>query len=320
MNNRPLVSFLLFAYKQEEFVREAIRGAFSQTYEHLEIILSDDCSPDRTFEIIKEEAQAYQGPHHIIINRNEKNLGLASHINHVFAMAKGAFWVMAAGDDISVPERTEILVNRWQNKKNPVDLVCSYFEEMDVNGKSTGFTKQNVMFSPDISEPVHKWKCGATGACAGYSRLIYDKYGPLDTRIIAEDWIFSFRAWLESGMALVEQPLVRHRTHANCLSVIYKDVKKEKDPSIRALLRKKSTAGKLALFKEWLQAVQVAGKFKNENIELELKESIKLLELEWRAYDSGRIGALIAAIRSFAYQNGAKSALRLIVRQVIGFY
>ncbi len=319
MNDRPLVSFLLFAYKQEEFVREAIRGAFSQTYEPLEIILSDDCSPDRTFEIMKEEAQAYRGPHRIIINHNEKNLGLPSHINHVFAMAKGDFWVLAAGDDISIPERTESLVNLWKDKKRPVDLVCSYFEEMDVNGKSTGFIKKNVIFSPDVSQPVHKWKCGATGACVGFSRIIYDKYGPLDTRIIAEDWIFPFRAWLESGMALVEQPLVRHRTHANCISVIYKNIKKEKNSNIRALLRKKGTAEKLARFQEWLRAIQVSGKFKNENIEFKLKKSIELLELEWKAYDSGRLGALKAAIKSLAYQNGAKSALRLMIRQVIGY-
>lgn len=40
----PLVTFALFAYNQEKFIREAVEGAFAQTYESLEIILSDDCS------------------------------------------------------------------------------------------------------------------------------------------------------------------------------------------------------------------------------------------------------------------------------------
>mgnify|MGYP005853322247 CR=1 FL=1 len=48
--DRPLVTFALFAYNQEQYIREAVEGAFSQTYEPLEMILSEDCSNDRTFE------------------------------------------------------------------------------------------------------------------------------------------------------------------------------------------------------------------------------------------------------------------------------
>jgi len=48
--DRPLVTFALVAYNQEQYIREAVEGAFAQTYEPLEIILSDDCSSDRTVE------------------------------------------------------------------------------------------------------------------------------------------------------------------------------------------------------------------------------------------------------------------------------
>ena len=36
--DRPLVTFALFAYNQEDYIREAVEGAFAQTYEPLEII------------------------------------------------------------------------------------------------------------------------------------------------------------------------------------------------------------------------------------------------------------------------------------------
>jgi len=52
-NTKPLITFALFAYNQERFIREAVQGAFSQTYSPLEIIMSDDCSKDRTFDIEK---------------------------------------------------------------------------------------------------------------------------------------------------------------------------------------------------------------------------------------------------------------------------
>jgi len=40
---RPLLTFALFGYNQEQYIREAVEGAFAQTYSPLEIILSDDC-------------------------------------------------------------------------------------------------------------------------------------------------------------------------------------------------------------------------------------------------------------------------------------
>jgi hypothetical protein len=47
--NRPLVTFALFAYNREQYIREAVEGAFSKTYEPLEIMLSDDYASDCTF-------------------------------------------------------------------------------------------------------------------------------------------------------------------------------------------------------------------------------------------------------------------------------
>ena len=60
---QPLVSFTILCYNQEAFIREAVEGAFSQTYSPLEIIISDDCSKDQTYEIVKQMADAYRKGH-----------------------------------------------------------------------------------------------------------------------------------------------------------------------------------------------------------------------------------------------------------------
>ncbi len=54
---RPLVSFIVLAYKQKQFIREAVQSALAQSYEPLEIILSDDASPDVTFEVMEDEVR-----------------------------------------------------------------------------------------------------------------------------------------------------------------------------------------------------------------------------------------------------------------------
>ena len=117
LEERPLVTFAVFAYNQEKYIREAVEGAFSQTYEPLEIILSDDCSTDRTFEIMQEMAAAYDGPHEVRVRRNDINLGTAAHFSTVAALINGDALVAAAGDDISKPERSKVLFRQWMNSE-----------------------------------------------------------------------------------------------------------------------------------------------------------------------------------------------------------
>jgi glycosyltransferase involved in cell wall biosynthesis len=117
MSQPGLVSFLIIAYRQERFIREAVRGALSQTYEPLEVIISDDCSPDRTFDVIKEEVEAYRGPHKVIVNRNEANVGLAGNLNMAWSLSHGEFVVAQGGDDISMPQRTETLLQARQPRR-----------------------------------------------------------------------------------------------------------------------------------------------------------------------------------------------------------
>src|SRR6056297_1821961 len=110
---RPLVTFAVIAYNQEPFIREAIEGAFSQTYHPLEIILSDDCSSDHTYRIMQEMAAAYDGPHSIVLNRNEPNLGIVLHFNKIIKMSSGHFICMNAGDDFSSANRVDVLYEAW---------------------------------------------------------------------------------------------------------------------------------------------------------------------------------------------------------------
>ena len=76
---KELISFFALTYNQEKYIEDSLKGLFSQTYSPLEIIISDDCSTDKTFEIIQKFVSEYKGPNKVIINRNEKNLGLIKH-------------------------------------------------------------------------------------------------------------------------------------------------------------------------------------------------------------------------------------------------
>lgn len=51
--DRPGVTFALLVYNQEQYIHAAVESAFAQTYEPLEIILSDHCSSDHLNEVLR---------------------------------------------------------------------------------------------------------------------------------------------------------------------------------------------------------------------------------------------------------------------------
>lgn len=317
MDEEILVSLVVIAYNQERFIREAVQSALSQTYSNLEIILSDDCSTDSTYEIMNTETSGYQGRHKIILNRNQENLGLAGNLNRAFELSSGKFIVAHAGDDISLPERVEKLVRLLQKKEYQVDLVCSYFEEIDVNGLPTGFIKKEVVFVPDISKNVLEWKCGATGACAAYSRKLYEKYGPLNPRVLSEDWVYTFRAWIESGISIVEEPLVKHRTHDASISFMHRNVKKLTGSNNRRSLRRKGAENGLAIAEEWLRAWQISGKKENNHVYSCLQRLVKLRDLQLSSYNSTRTEALKLVMLFYLNGGGTVNAAKLLFRHVL---
>ena len=316
---QPVVSFVVLTYKQERFVVDAVRSALAQTYRPLQIVISDDCSPDRTFQLAESVVAEYQGPHDVTLGRTATNLGVAGNLNHAWNMSVGELLVLGAGDDVSVADRTEKLVTRWLDTKRQSDLVCSYFSEIDEQGRETGFIKTHTVFVPNEHDDILKWRCGATGACAAYSRTLFEKYGPLGREVISEDWVLSFRAWLEGGISLVPEPLVLHRTHAESISVIHRSVNAAKDRRRRLEQRRSSQGGALASAEEWLKAWRIARRCDGKGIERELERLVRLRRSQLGAFDATMIDAVRSAA-GLARDRAYLAAAKLCVRHVLRLY
>ena len=139
----PAVTIGLVAYNQEKYVRAAIEGALGQDFSPLEIILSDDCSSDGTFAIMEEMVAAYRGPHRVIARREPVNVGTVQHVINVSRAARGELVVMAAGDDISYPDRASALHAAW--KESGAAALASRHDEIDEAG---AMLRRDVSFPP----------------------------------------------------------------------------------------------------------------------------------------------------------------------------
>lgn len=211
----PLVTIAVFGYNQDEFIEEAVRAAFAQTYTPLEVLLSDDASRDATFDIMKRLADEYSGPHHVVLNRNAENRGLAEHINAVAGLARGEILVLSAGDDVSLPERVSRIVERFRDPH--VRAVYSGYYEVDVDGallREVPVVPAERFYTslPALARGGGGVGLGATYA---YHRDCFAAPGPLPPEIICEDCILPFRAAVLGTIDIISEPLVLYRKNAN---------------------------------------------------------------------------------------------------------
>lgn len=106
--DQPKVSICMPTYNNEKFIFEAINSCLNQSYQNIEICISDDKSTDKTFEIVKEFANLY--PKKIKLYQMEKNMGdksIAYNVNKAFGMCEGKYIAILEGDDSMLPCRIE---------------------------------------------------------------------------------------------------------------------------------------------------------------------------------------------------------------------
>lgn len=190
-----LITFALFAYNQEHYIEEAIEGAFSQIYSPMEIILSDDNSNDQTFHIMEKMAKEYTGPHKIILNRNNENMGLIRHINKIaLEISTGDIIVVASGDDISLKNRVNQSYRIFKDDPR-IMSVSMNLERIDEIGrliKQKYINSQLTTLNDFINNP-HLLLLGASRA---YRKKIFNFFGELNPNIFAEDSGLVFRSIL----------------------------------------------------------------------------------------------------------------------------
>lgn len=216
---KPLVTFALFAYNQENFIAEAVEAAFAQTYQPLEIIISDDGSSDKTYEIILSLVQRYQGPHIVRAVQTDSNKGILSHVLTVVKISHGVLIVVAAGDDISEPNRVTSLFEVWE--KTGSWALTSRFTRINSEGQ---IDLENCIVKMRKHKIRDYFKDGQVmtlihGATAAYDRRAFALLHHDQEGVMTEDGVMTFLLHsYGKRFSVVEHSLVRYRSHASSLS------------------------------------------------------------------------------------------------------
>jgi glycosyltransferase involved in cell wall biosynthesis len=112
MNDYPLVSIGMPVYNGEPYIRKALDSLLAQSYEHFELIISDNASVDETMRICHEYAE--RDPR-IRIHRQSHNMGIQKNFLTVLELAQGKYFMWAGVDDYWLPEFVKTLVDELES-------------------------------------------------------------------------------------------------------------------------------------------------------------------------------------------------------------
>jgi glycosyltransferase involved in cell wall biosynthesis len=208
-------SVLLLSYRDAPYIHAALESALAQTVP-CQIVVSNDCSDDGTFELAREMVANYHGPHRVSVRRNERNLGVAAHVNATVPLTTGDIVVMMAGDDISCPHRVATILEAFRRRPQAT-VLGSGIDGIDEHGHPLEFAvrPRPEVFGLDYYVSIGRL-VGLLGATLAFRREVFERFGPLRGPI--EDNALSLRGALLGECLNLRQPLVQYRQHADSVS------------------------------------------------------------------------------------------------------
>lgn len=207
MPEKPLVSIVLPVYNGEKYLASAIESILAQTYKNWELILVNDCSTDRSLEIM----ETYAGKDaRIRVVQNAENLKLPRSLNAGFSRAKGEYYTWTSDDNLLKPEMLATLVDVMEKEKS-LGLVYSNYTGIDETGKETGLY--------EMKEPEGMFSGNPVGASFLYRSDVAEKIGEYDADLfLAEDYDYWLRIFAEAPIKKIPKDLYDYRRHGGSLT------------------------------------------------------------------------------------------------------
>lgn len=203
----PKVSIIMPCYNSEKYIEKAIQSVLDQTYRNFELIIIDDDSTDKTWEIIEQYAK--KDFRVICTKKDENEKGISKSMNKGIEMARGKYITRMDSDDIIIPEKIFRQVQFLD--KNEEYGVCSVnIAMMDNLGN---IYNENVYPEQKVpSEWTFLWTNPVPNApCMYRTNIIKDNNITFSNLRTAEDYDFLEKLITKTKVYMINLPLYYYR-------------------------------------------------------------------------------------------------------------
>ena len=228
--NKPLVSIIIPCYNHQKFIDSCFKSIIMQTYSEIEVILIDDCSKDKTVEMIEQNMVRLEERFiRVELRKHTENKGITKTLNEGLKIAEGIYIKILASDDMLHPRSIETLVNAMEENRD-YDMLfsngqyiseeCSYEEALLLKNKN--FYNSNPL--PQSDSLVQTLYLGnfIVGGTVFFRNETYKRLGLYDETIPIEDWEYNLRVAVYGIIGYVEAPIFFYRQVTTSISHINK--------------------------------------------------------------------------------------------------
>lgn len=183
------VSIITPLYNSEKYIQKCIDSVLNQTYTNWELIIVNDGSTDRSYQIAKTYADKYDS----ITLINQKNKGAATSRNVGFAHSKGSYIQYLDSDDILDKNKIEIQMKKMRSLGNPEDVVVSSSWKLIKEDLIADVSTNNTSVWKDYETPIdilcdfYINKCCFPPGVFLLPRKLVEKTGGWDERLSLND-------------------------------------------------------------------------------------------------------------------------------------
>lgn len=202
-----LISIVMATYNGARYIREQLDSILAQTYPNFEIVVIDDNSTDRTFEILEEYAKNQK----VRIFRNPENLGVTVNFEKAMRLADGELIALSDQDDIWMHDKLAALVGHLGN----CTLTYANSTLIEADGTPTGKTLQQQLKIRPIEgkqDRAFYFSNCIPGHAMLFKKTLLDYALPLPKHSMYDQWLAFVSARL-NGIAYLNRPLVQYRQH-----------------------------------------------------------------------------------------------------------
>jgi len=242
--SRPLVSIALATWNGERYLREQLDTVYAQTWQPLEVVVSDDASTDGTAAILAEYARE-RGLRYAV---NPVRLGLTRNFERAIHLSRGELIALCDQDDLWKPHKIAALV---ENIGSASLIYCNGMEHLAADGSvqvehSIGqvFAFARALGALATEKPTRQllaenWVVSHT---LMFRREVIAHALPFPPHHVYHDGWLALVASKLGGLRYLDQMLQTHRRHAASITFAPPEERPRRSSAVRDIWRGKYRA------------------------------------------------------------------------------
>ena len=222
-----LVSVVIVTYNSSITVLETLESVYNQTYNNIELIISDDCSKDSTVGLcadwIKRKQDRFSN---VRLLQIDKNTGISANLNRAIQISNGAWIKSLAGDDLLEPTCIEECIKFVESKDAQICMVRLHLFDGNEkqNRESEIFLDDNMYRFLKLKDRKKQYcrvlyKHILPGPGIFYSKKLWEEIGGFDEKYPNfEEYSFELRVLEREKVYFLDKPLVWWRQREGSLT------------------------------------------------------------------------------------------------------